>query len=191
MPRTSLSEEERVERDARIAASTGTAAEIAAAEGCSVRTVRRVLAAVRAVGVEPVDDQPPTADGPVLLEVSPNRELVEVLQLHAWGVEQMRGVAKRTRSDALKIGAVKAATALSRERLAMLVAVGLIPQTRVGWDSEQAWSQVARMLAEDCHIHGIDLSAVVARAERYRREMILGHGDDNIRAADETEAIAA
>jgi hypothetical protein len=196
MPARSLREQQRAERDARIfeASNHGAKAiEIVEAEGCSLRTVRRVLAAARehgaTIGETPAPPAPPQIGDAVAFEVSANHELIQSVNLHGWGIEQMRTVARRTRSDALRIGAVKAAAQLSRERLGMLSELGLLPVTRTDWSADASFRVVFAALKRDAEDAGLDWESAFARARQVWDENV--RGEPRIRVADEDQAVAA
>jgi transcriptional regulator with XRE-family HTH domain len=181
---TAMERRARDERIAELAARRLPVSDIAASVGVSPSTVARTLRGMSA--------RRPRSEGlgtVAVLEVHPDRELIECLAVNAWAIGELRETAERTRSDALRIGAAKAAAQLAAERLNVLANVGLTPRTGEAWMTDGAYRVAFQELWDVAREAGIDTARlrerITERADRARGAA------PQIRIVDDDEAVAA
>lgn len=157
--------EERAARDARIvtAAAKGEAlADIAQREGIVQKTVRRALKRERDRHRRP--ERVVELDVPGVVEVDPFREVAEVLAAQRYAERELRSLAVRTGNDSAKTGALKASAQIARDRLSLLVEVGLCPPG-VTWLKEEEWAAAHDALMAVGRDAGLDADELNAKLQ--------------------------
>jgi hypothetical protein len=176
----------RDERIAELAARRVPIGDIAEQVGVSVSTVARTLRGLSLA-------RPRRAEGlgtVAVLEIHPDRELIECLAVNAWAVAELRETAERTRSDALRIGAAKAAAQLAADRLTVLATVGMTPTSREAWWSDAMYRVAMRELWEVARETGIDPARLREKIAE-RAERASGNAGQIRLVDDDEEAMAA
>lgn len=148
--------EQRAARDARILAAVARGEaipDIAVREGVHEKTVRRALKRDRD-RKRSGGDSPVELDVPSLVEIDPSRELAEVLAASRYSERELRTLAASTTNDAVKTGALKASAQIARDRLGLLVEVGLCPPA-AQWMNELNYEAISRALFETAMAAGL------------------------------------